>query len=291
MGTGLPFLHTIVIDVIKQAPKHVEYKGMFHSYKVSARKQNIYRMRHLYHFNKFLTESVTKSFTDLVHENTYTINDSVYHGTALHSLYSILKTGLYGNKHGELNENNTVSTSVNSEMIHHFSDGHNTGLEYDLSGRRAFILPEWLRAILDTESGARTYDEHEEGDLIAHCITYKLPFKRSYDNEIVLPTNFLEDYLPKDYVGIIYGNTVSGNYGIRDEAEIAIIGHGIETLNKNLSCIYVDRHCFYDKDEVLEYLEETFSPDELRDPEGDDYVKENKTPSTKWAMLDKYSLA
>lgn len=236
-------------------------------------------MRHLSHFNKFLTESVSKSFIDLVHENTYTIDDSVYHGTALHNLCSILKTGLYGNKHGELNENNTVSTSINSEMIHHFSDGHNTGLEYNLSGCKVFILPEWLRAILDTESGARTYDEHEEDDLITHCIAYGLPFKHSvYDNEIILPTDFLEDNLPKDYVGIIYGNTATGKYNIRDEAEIAIIGHGVEVLNDNLLCVYVDQHYFHDKDEALEYLEETFSPDKLRDPEEDGYAEENEPP-------------
>ena len=59
----------------------------------------------------------------LLAHKTVSFSDWVYHGTPLVGLKEMLVNGISGISHGEVADDSTFSTSVNSEVIHYFSEG------------------------------------------------------------------------------------------------------------------------------------------------------------------------
>lgn len=226
-------------------------------------------MNNLLPYSHYITESINKAFLDLVVQNTHILTNCVYHGTPRQNLYSILQGGIYGNKHGELNETKTFSTSLNERMLTMFSQGHECGLEFELAQAKVFILPNWLQAILDTESGGSDYHEYEEEELMQHCKQWNLPYTQSYDRAVSLEDNFLGKNLPKDYIGAVYEYVLNKPMSNNDEAEIVIIGHGIEMLERCLTGIYIDDRYFSTRAEAIAYMESQYTEEELTNEDND----------------------
>ena len=69
------------------------------------------------------------------------ISDWLYHGSPYEGLIEILKHGIGGTEHGEVAEHDTLSTSVNSEVLDYFSEGEGTtGLQFKVENAKVIVL-------------------------------------------------------------------------------------------------------------------------------------------------------
>lgn len=176
------------------------------------------------------------------------LTEYLYHGSPFDGLVQMLVQGISGTGHGEVAEYESISTSLNSEMLHHFSDGNGeTGLQFHVKNAKVVILDDIMTFLVTQLPGsgldAQVEDEQKFEDF---CVQFDIPIG---SHGPYLPYGYLSslgvDAFTFDYTwaGMKQGFGVSHN----DEREICFIGKGIEMLEKNITSIYVDGEEFNKK--------------------------------------------
>ena len=185
------------------------------------------------------------------------MSEWLYHGTPYDGLLSMLKGGIFGMEHGEVAERDTLSTSVNSEVIRLFSEGcGETGLQFTAKNISVIVLDDMLLYLVTQEAGSgfdAQVDDEEAFEKF--CQKFHVPAKRG---TYYLPYNYLSslgvDAFTFDYVWKRWQSGHSGHGN--DEAEICFMGKGVDKLNGMISEIYIDGESYDDKKIAIDVLEE-----------------------------------
>jgi len=227
-------------------------------------------------FKHYLIEQENKSFQTLVEENTFIFNKStsdgiLYHATSIQALYSICQhRQFHGNPHGITEEQDTLSTSINSNITQYFSsDEHKIMFVFQFKTPfKVFVLPDWLHSI-HTSSGMDFDASEEEANALA--TEYNIEHSQWGIGE-----NYLENNLPTGYPAFcqeyVYKRYIDTGREppLQDEAEITFLGRGLDFLFNSISSIIVDNEEFYTVDECFEYLNQNYEDDYLTQ-HSDDY--------------------
>jgi hypothetical protein len=172
-----------------------------------------------------------------------TISDWLYHGSPYEGLQSMLVKGIWGVEHREVAEYDTISTSINSEVLDYFSEKEGTtGLQFKIDNAKVVVLDEILIYLVTQLPGsgfdAQIEDEVKFEDF---CEKFHIPSDNRKGTPY-LPYNYLSslgvDAFTFDYV---WNNYKRGRMPFRDESEFCFIGkQGMELLNRTISDIWVD---------------------------------------------------
>lgn len=187
----------------------------------------------------------------LLDHKTTSFSNWVYHGTPLVGLKEMLTNGISGVEHGEIAESISFSTSVNSEIIHYFSEGDGeTGLQFQVKNVKLLIVEDILHKLLITLPGSGMDVDVDEVLFEEFCRQYNIPIDRH--GEPYLPYGYLSslgiDAFVFDYT---WKRMKRGNIPHNDESEVCFIGKGIDLLNKSIETIYVKGQEFDIKDKVI----------------------------------------
>ena len=80
--------------------------------------------------DKFLLENKVES-----------LSDYLYHGSPLDGVISMLVKGIWGQEHNEVAEHEAFSTSLNSEVLHMFSENEGaSGLVFEVENINVIVL-------------------------------------------------------------------------------------------------------------------------------------------------------
>src|SRR5271169_4386266 len=83
------------------------------------------------------------------------LTEYLYHGSPFDGLVDMLVHGFHGTEHGEVAEYESISTSLNSEMLHHFSEGNGmTGLQFHVKNAKIIILDDIMTYLVTQEAGS-----------------------------------------------------------------------------------------------------------------------------------------
>jgi len=189
------------------------------------------------------------------------MTDWLYHGSPLEGLKSIIINGVWGTEHGEVAEYDTLSTSLNSEVLVLFSEGEGeTGIQFEVKNANIVVLDDILTYLVTQLPGSgfdAEVDDEEEFERF--CERFNVPTD-NWKGTPYLPYNYLSslgvDGFMFDYVYQRWSGGMSA--GIRDESEIAFIGKkGLNKLNESISGIYVygQEYTPEQKTEALEDIE------------------------------------
>ena len=185
------------------------------------------------------------------------LSDWLYHGSPPEGLVDILINGIYGIEHGEVSENETFSTSVNSEVLGLFSEMHgDTGLQFRVEGVRVLVLDDVMAYLATALRGSGMELEADETKPEQFVKRFNIPVGE-HDHSPYLPYDYITslgvDAFTYDYVWsrVRRGMTPS----VRDESEICFVGKGIDLLNRSISGIWVDGH-EYEPSEKAEALKD-----------------------------------
>lgn len=200
----------------------------------------------------------------LLKNKVHKFSGTLYHGSPASGLKGMILEGIYGTEHGEISENNTFSTSINSEVLHMFSEAnHDMGLEFEVKDVTLLVLDDILTKLMAELRGSGMDPEvDDEEEFKAFCEKYQIPKGKGWgrDDEYYLPYDYISslgvDGFVYDYVWrrIDHGMPPS----LRDESEIAFVTKGIKKLNHMVSQIWVDGQTFEisEKKEALAAIEE-----------------------------------
>jgi hypothetical protein len=175
------------------------------------------------------------------------LTEYVYHGSPFDGLADMLVRGISGTEHGEVAEYESLSTSLNSEMLFHFSEGNGmTGLQFHVKNAKVIILDEILTYLVTQEPGSGFDAEiTDERKFEEFCKQFEVPMGGQRRGPY-LPYGYLSslgvDAFAFDYTWK-YWSDWGGSRGAsaaRDEHEICFIGKGIQMLENSISLIYVD---------------------------------------------------
>jgi hypothetical protein len=224
-------------------------------------------MKRIIKYSDFVNETNTARLGDLFQSHTYALKAAqLVHGTPLSGLYGMLKDGVYGVSHGELDEDTTFSTSLNHKMLSMFSERRDPcGFIFRLEQETPlFVIKDWFHALHDTKSGLS--HEVEPDTTLEMCDLYGISTQTSYGVSC-LGQNFLERNLPEHFLGAVYEYTTrlsAGNMR-NDEAEVIIIGQrNIDRLFDTVPYeVVVDGEVFDNREDAIAYIEETYDADEL----------------------------
>ena len=170
------------------------------------------------------------------------MSEYLYHGSPFDGLVSMLVRGISGTEHGEVAEYESFSTSLNSEMLHFFSEGNGeTGLSFKAENIKVVVLDDMMTYLVTQLAGsgfdAQVEDEQKFEEF---CQKFDIPIG-THRHEPCLPYGYLSslgvDAFTFDYVWKRYG---SGHMHRNDESEICFIGKSIPKLNKMIHGIWVD---------------------------------------------------
>ena len=182
------------------------------------------------------------------------LTEYVYHGSPFEGLIDMLVRGISGTEHGEVAEYESLSTSLNSEMLFHFSEGNGeTGLQFKVKNAKVVILDEIMTYLVTQYPGSGMDAEiTDEPKFEAFCQQFDIPIG-THRHVPCLPYGYLSslgvDAFAFDYTWK-YWSDFGGSRGssaARDEHEICFIGKGIQTLQNSISLIYVDGEEFNKK--------------------------------------------
>jgi len=183
-------------------------------------------------------------------------NGTLYHGTPMEGLKSIITNGIWGTQHGEIAEYDTFSTSINSQVLTLFSEGDGkTGLEFDLRKISVVVLDDILHKLMIELPGSGMEINVNEPSFLEFCNEFSVPRQRRGRYEYYLPYGYLSslgvDAFTFDYVWkhIEQNNPPTHN----DETEIAFLPNGMKKLNNMVNIIWVDGQNF-DIEEKLNAL-------------------------------------
>lgn len=213
--------------------------------------------------NKFvqMIKEEVDLFDKYIKDNTITYTGTLYHGTFLGNLYDILNDGsVYGNTHGELLENDTLSTSINSNVLSMFSDT-DSGLMFEVNNLKVFIIPDWFHSAY-TNSGLEFDDVVEEAQAIKNIKKYKIPMGQFEQ----IDEEYLSEKLAQHniYAGCYQytANAIETNNieRIRDEYEIVIFR---PDKNLKLSEVQIEDEWFDTPEEAVQHIEDNYDIDTL----------------------------
>lgn len=172
-----------------------------------------------------------------------TLSDWLYHGSPYEGLKSMLVDGISGTEHGEVAEYDTISTSVNSEVLNYFSEGEGTtGLQFEVKNAKVVVLDNILTYLVTQLPGSGFSAEIDnEDEFKEFCRKFKIPTD-NWKHTPYLPYGYLSslgvDAFMFDYV---WNNYQRGHMPFRDESEVCFIGNkGMSVLNKSMTGIWVD---------------------------------------------------
>jgi hypothetical protein len=191
-------------------------------------------------------------------ERTIKISDWLYHGTPLEGLKGMLSEGIYGQEHGEMAEDNTFSTSINSGVLHYFSEGDgDTGLQFKVENVKVLVLDDYLTKLAAELRGSGMDPQVDDEEAFeTFCLQYKMP-RRKYDGDFYLPWNYLTslgvDAFMQEYA---YNQLRRGGAPYNDESEICFLGNSINRLNHLITSIWVDGEEYDDKVAALRAIED-----------------------------------
>jgi hypothetical protein len=175
------------------------------------------------------------------------LTEYLYHGSPFDGLVQMLVHGFSGQEHGEVAEYESISTSLNSEILHYFSEGDGeTGLQFHVKNAKVIVLDDIMTYLVTQLPGSGMSAEvDDEQKFEEFCQRFDIPVG-SYRHVPHLPYGYLSslgvDAFVYDYTWK-YWSDFGGNRGAsvaRDEHEICFIGKGIERLEKSITTIYVD---------------------------------------------------
>ena len=185
------------------------------------------------------------------------LSDWVYHGSPLEGLKHMLIHGIHGDQHGEIAEYDAFSTSLNSGIMHFFSEGEgDTGLGFKVENVKLIVLDDILTKLMTELPGSGMDAEVDDEEAFeSFCLKYRVPTTRG---NFALPWNYLSsigaDAFCYDYVLKQYQ---SGHIETRDESEICFIGkNAINRLNHQIVSIWVDGNEFEDKVAAIRAVQE-----------------------------------
>lgn len=179
----------------------------------------------------------------ITQHNIVTISDWLYHGSPYDGLQSMIIGGVSGTEHGEVAELDTLSTSVNSEVLDYFSEGDGTtGLQFNVQNAKVVVLDDILTFLVTQLPGSgmsAEVDNEEEFEIF--CQKFNIPVS-NWKHTPYLPYGYLSslgvDAFMYDYV---WRNYQRGHMPFRDESEVCFIGkRGMDMLNKSITGIWVD---------------------------------------------------
>lgn len=187
----------------------------------------------------------------LLAHKTVSFSDWVYHGTPLVGLKEMLVNGISGMEHGEMAESSTFSTSVNSEIIHYFSEGDGeTGLQFQVKNVKLLIVEDIVHKLMIELAGSGMDVEVDEQEFEQFCRQYNIPV--GHRGEPYLPYGYLSslgiDAFMFDYA---WQRLKRGNIPHNDESEVCFVGKGIDLLNQSIETIYVKGTDYEIKDKAL----------------------------------------
>jgi hypothetical protein len=172
----------------------------------------------------------------------------------------MLTQGISGTEHGEVAEYETISTSINSEVLRLFSEGDGeTGLQFKVENIKLIIVDKIIHKLITVLPGSGMDVEVDDDELTEFCEKYKIPFTRG---EYYLPYDYLSslgvDAFVFDYTWQRFKRGYGAYGGDNDESEICFIGKGIKKLDHSIEIIYVDGESYdlKDKDLVLKDIED-----------------------------------
>ena len=177
------------------------------------------------------------------------VSDYLYHGSPFDGLVEMIVRGIRGTEHGEVAEHDSFSTSLNSEMLHYFSEGNgDTGLQFKADNIKVVVLDDMMTYLV-TQLGGSGYDAQIDDEEKFEKFRQKFDIPIGTHRHVpCLPYNYLSslgvDAFMFDYVWRMYG---SGHMNSNDESEICFIGKGINKLNNMISGIWVDGEEFEKK--------------------------------------------
>lgn len=178
----------------------------------------------------------------LLKNHTQLFSGELYHGTPLDGLKEMLTRGIYGTQHGEVAEEETLSTSVNPDVLQLFSDMNGyTGLIFDVKNFCLLVLDDVLSYFATRLPGSGLTIEVDEKELRKFLLKFKLPLDR-FEHEPHFPYNYIASLGVDGFVYEYTWDRIKGGYsgGDRDESEIAIVGNSIQKLNESIVTIYVE---------------------------------------------------
>lgn len=170
------------------------------------------------------------------------LTEYLYHGSPFNGLVDMLVHGFHGTEHGEVAEYDTISTSLNSEILHFFSEGcGETGLQFQVKNVKVVILDEIMTYLVTQEPGSGMDAEiTDEAKFEEFCKQFEVPIGGRRRGPY-LPYGYLSslgvDAFVYDYA---WGRYQHGNIPHNDESEICFIEKGIQILEKSITAIYVD---------------------------------------------------
>jgi hypothetical protein len=186
-------------------------------------------------------------------------SDWVYHGSPLEGLKDMLIHGIHGDQHGEVAEYDAFSTSINSDIMHYFSEGEGvTGIGFKVQNVKLVVLDDILTKLVTALPGSGFDAEVDDEEAFEEfCLKYRVPPTRYHRSEYALPWNYLSsigaDAFCYDYVWKRYQR---GHQEFRDESEICFIGNNaINKLNHQISSIWVDDNEYDDKVAAIKAIE------------------------------------
>lgn len=215
-------------------------------------------------FYQHLTESTqpvwdsSKLISYLMENKVNSYSGILYHGTPKDGLLSMLKEGLWGTQHGEISEYNTLSTSINENVLNLFADhDKGTGVEFTVKDKKILVLDEILSHLATRSGGSGIEFDFDEDEYEEFCREYSIP---KNNRDYYLPYNFFSDMGTVDC--IVYDYTWKmihgrGYQGGNDETEICFVGNGIDKINKDITGIYIDwdEYDITEKQEAINRLE------------------------------------
>lgn len=178
------------------------------------------------------------------------VSEYLYHGSPFDGLVDMLVRGIHGVEHGEVAEYESFSTSINSNILHYFSDGDGeTGLQFTVKDVKVIVLDD-IMTYLVTQLAGSGFDPQvdDEAKFEEFCEKFDIPIG-THRHVPCLPYDYLSslgvDAFVYDYTWKYmqrFGG--SGASMAQDEAEICFIGKGIQKLNNFITEIYVDGEAF-----------------------------------------------
>ncbi len=189
---------------------------------------------------------------------TQKMSEWLYHGTPYDGLLSMLEGGIFGMEHGEVSEHDTLSTSLNSEVLRLFSEGcGETGLQFKVENISVIVLDDMLLKLV-TELAGSGFDAQvdDEEKFEEFCQKFEVPARRG---DYYLPYDYLSslgvDAFTFDYVWKRWDQGHGAPHN-NDEFEICFIGKGVEKLNGLVSEIYVDGESYDNKNLAIQAIKE-----------------------------------
>lgn len=171
------------------------------------------------------------------------ITEYLYHGSPFDGLVSMLVRGIGGQEHGEVAEYESLSTSLNSEILHYFSEGDGeTGLQFHVKNAKVVILDDIMTYLVTQLPGSGMSAEvDDEQKFEEFCQQFDIPVG-SYRHVPHLPYGYLSSLGVDAFVYDYTWRRMQSGFGSshNDESEICFIGKGIQMLEKSITTIYVD---------------------------------------------------